>query len=229
MDKKTENYMSMTTAVNDLLTREVGIVSSLVGLQTAHNDLIAKIAVERGYQLIQETGITGWATKKGEKKGDMITKAVKVVSGGTAYALANNDPVLFDEINYSKSRLETMRDEEVDLACKLIHDKASPIVVALVDYGILPADLTSLAAATGLYSAVKQMPSEKVDERQVAADGMKEAISDIRGIFEKMDRIVKTLQDTEPDFVKNYFNSREVYDIGVRHEPVVPPVPPVTP
>jgi hypothetical protein len=228
MLKEHENYMSMVGTVDDLLVEEAGIVTAIPALQAKHNELVAKTAVVKGYQLIQETSIKGWTKRKKELKGDMIKKTMKIVSGVTAYALDKNETVLFEEVNYTKTKLEDLGDEEVDVACVLVHDKAAGLGIAVQDYGLLPADVTAQATATGLYVAVKQMPSGKADDRQVATARIKEGISDIRAIFKTMDRIVKTMADTEPDFVDKYFNAREIYDIGVRHEPVVePPVPPV--
>lgn len=228
MLKEQENYMSMVGSVDDYMVDEVAIVSALPALQAKHNELVAKTAIVKGYQLIQGTSVKGWTKKKKELKGDMITKTMKIVSGVTAYALDKKDSVLFEEVNFTKSKLEGLGDEEVDVMCVLVHDKATGLGVAVQDYGLLPADITAQATATGLYVAVKQMPGGKVDERQVATVRIKEGISDLRDIFKTMDRIVKTMADTEPDFVDRYFYAREIYDIGVRHEPVAePPVPPV--
>jgi hypothetical protein len=227
MDKVQENFMSMCAVVNDTLTAEPIVVATVPALVTAFADFSANISVVKGYQTIQDTQLKGWATQKGSRKDDMIYKTMKVVSGLTAFALATNDEVLFEEVNYTKSKLDTLRDEDVDVVCNLIHTKAVGVsIITLANYGLILADLTGQSTAIGLYTAVKQMPSGKVDERQVAKAGIEMTIGKLRKNLELMDRLVRTLSDPAPEFVKKYFNSREIYDIGVRHEPVVPPVTP---
>jgi hypothetical protein len=220
MDQKIENFMSMSGSVDDTLTDEVAIVGAVPALATGHLNLKSKIALVKGYQLIQGTQLSGWATKKGTLKEDMADKSMKIVNGVTAYALAKEDSVLFEEMNYSKSKLSTMRDEEADVTCDLINTKASAIpILDLKNYGLLAADLTNQTDAIGLYKAVKQMPSGKVDERQVAKKGVEDTVALMRKDFDLMDRVVKTLNDTQPEFVTRYFNAREIYDLGVRHDP----------
>lgn len=223
MDKGQENYISMCTAVDDTCAAESVIVAGVPALQTGHINLKKNIALVKAFQLIQDTKLSGWAAKKGNLKDDMITKSMKIVEGASAYAIASGDEVLQGELKYTKSELGEMRDEQVDVACNLINAKAGAIPIAsLADYNIVAADFTNQTTAIGLYSAVRQMPSGKEDEKQVATKGIADTIELMRKNFKVMDKLVNTLKDSEPDFVKRYFNSREIYDLGVRHEQ--PPV-----
>ena len=227
MDKKQENYMSMCAVVSDTLTAEPTVVATVPALANAFIDFTFNITTVKGYQAIQDTQLKGWATQKDSRKDDMITKTLKVINGLSAFAMVSNDEVLKEEVNYSRSKLEGLRDEDVDVVCNLIYTKANLIsIISLADYGLVLADLTAQYAAIGLYTAVKQMPSGKVDERQVAKDGIEVTIGKLRKNLELMDKLVKTMIDPAGEFVKKYFNAREIYDIGVRHEPEVPPVTP---
>ena len=226
MDQKIENFMSMCGATDDLLTAEIAIVGGVIALKNGHLTLKNEISVVKAFQMIQETNLSGWAARKGSVKADMIIKSMKIVDGVSAFALTTGDEVLAGEMNYTTSKLEVMRDEQVDVACKLINAKATAVgAPALADYNLVAADLTDQTAAIGLYAAVKQMPSGKVDERQAAKKGVEDTVVLLRKNFEVMDKVVNTMGDSEPEFVKKYFNAREIYDLGVRHEkPAVPPV-----
>ena len=224
MLQKQENFMSMCGVTDDYMTANAGIVGGVVALQASHMTLKGDIAIVKGYQMIQDTNITGWAGKKGEKKTEAIDITMKIVSGVTGYALFKNDKVLFEEVNYTKSKLEGMRDEEVDVACNIVNAKATAVgFPALADYGLVAGDLAAQTAAIGVYVAVKQMPSGKEDEKQVATKGIADTITKIRLNFDIMDRLVKTLSVSQPEFVTNYFNAREIYDLGGGKEK--PPTP----
>jgi len=74
--------------------------------------------------------------------------------------------------------------------------------------------ITDQQTAIGDYSASSQLPSTKEDARQVITSQIDGKISEIRGVLEIIDSLVKTFEATEPAFVEEYFNSREIYDLG---------------
>lgn len=223
MLKTQENYLSMCVTTDDYCTENSTTLATVPALVLAHDRLKDNINVVKAYQAVSENDISGWTTSKGSLKTNMIDKTLKLVNGIGAYALDKNDSVLYNEVNYSRSKLESMRDEEVDVKCNLINEKGVAVGVALfVDYGLAAADFTAQEAAVTSYVAVKQKPSGKSDERETARDNITTTIGIIRKDFELMDRLVKTLAETKPDFVTGYFKAREIYDIGVRHEPEEP-------
>lgn len=213
MEKRQENFLSMCATVDTTCTGEPGIIGSLAALQQCHTDLKAGIAEVKAYMLVQATDLSGWTVSKKNLRIEMIEKTLKLVNGVTAYALANDDPVLFDETNYSRRKLLRMRDEEVDVACKLVWERCSAIVAALADYGLAAADLTAQSAAIVKYAEIKTKPSLKEDEVQVATEGIARTLGKIRKVFKVMDRLVRGMQDTRPEFADKYFNSREIYDL----------------
>jgi hypothetical protein len=101
----------------------------------------------------------------------------------------------------------------VDVVCTLINGKCSGLTAALADFGLTAEDVTGQMESVGLYTAVKQLPSGKIDERQVATEGIAKTIGVIRKLFKVMDRVVRTMEDKEWEFVEKYFNSREIYDL----------------
>jgi hypothetical protein len=233
MNTKDANFISMCGVVDDLMLREsvtVNTVPALVAGHTEHHSLIAR---EKAYQLIQSEKTKGITGKKGETKNGMIDLTMKIIHGTRAYAIKINDIILKENMNYSKSKLEDLDDESVDVICNLINTKASAVPVAnLADYNLTAADFTAQSTAVGLYSITKELPSGKIDEKQVATDGIKKTLKALRNNLEIMDNLVKTMEADYPDFFDNYFKAREVYDIGVRHKkpdenpPVKPPDPP---
>lgn len=213
MEKKQENFLSMCGVVDTFCKAEAVIIGSLAALQQCHTDLQTGIAATKAYMLIQETDLKGWTRSKNSMKLEMIVKTMKLVNSVTAYALANSNHVLYSETNYNKKKFLHMRDEEVNVVCSLVGTKCSGIIAELADYGLTAADLTAQSAAILKYNDIKSKPSVKEDEVQVATEGIATSLSKIRKVFRVMDRIVRGMQDTQPKFVKKYFNSREIYDL----------------
>lgn len=223
MDKRNERFMSMCGVVDDLCTTEAGIIGHIPALVTAHVRLTNNITLVKGFQAISENDIKGWTTSKGVLKSTMVTKTLKLSNGISAYALATENKVLYQEVNVSKSALEAIKDEDVAVKCKLINTKGTEVgAAALEDYGLAEADFAAQAEAVDAYLAVKQKPSGKSDERETARVNIEKTIGEIRKILVLMDKLVKTLTGSQDTFVTNYFKAREIYDIGVRHEPEEP-------
>jgi len=222
MKQTAENYLSMCTTVVEFCDLNTTTIESIPALKTNYLVLKSHLAVLNGFQTIQATDIKGWAAKKGGLKSDMIEKAIKAVNGLTAFALSANDTVLFNEVNYTKSKLNALRDEEVNVVCTLIHTRGNERIAEITDFGVSSDDLNKLSEAIGLYEAVRQMPSEKEDERQFATKAIDETIGKIRQVFKIIDRIVRSLKISNTEFYEKYFNAREIYDIGVRHQPDEP-------
>lgn len=223
MDKRNERYMSMCAVVDDLCTTEAGIVGHIPALVTAHTRLTNNITLVKGYQAIAENDIKGWTTSKGVLKSTMVTKTLKLSNGVGAYALATGNDVLYQEVNVSKSALEALKDEDVAVKCKLINTKGTEVgVAAFAVYGLEAGDFAAQEEAVDAYLAVKQKPSGMSDERETARVNIEKTIGEIRENFVLMDKLVKTFVGTQDTFVTNYFKAREIYDIGVRHEPEEP-------
>lgn len=203
----------MCAAVDMTCTEEAAVVGSLPALQNCHNELKFMIAKAKDYLMVQASNIKGWTKAKRKAKMDMIQKTMKLSNGGAGWALANNDLVLYREVNFSVRKLVRKRDEEVDVICELVNSKCSGVPGGLSDFGVTSADFAAQLELVENYRKLKQKPTEKENEQEVATEGLASTIVKIRGIFKVMDKVVRTLEDTETDFVTRYFKSREIYDL----------------
>ena len=118
------------------------------------------------------------------------------------------------EVNYSESDLKNTRDEHVASKCQIIQDRANTHALALADYNVTAGMITDQQTAIGDYSASSQLPNTVEDARQVVTTQIDGTIDQLRDVLKILDEIVKTFKATEPAFVEEYFNSREIYDLG---------------
>ena len=214
MNDRQENYLSMCVATKTTLDNHNATWAATPAFVTQNTDFNLKLSTLQSLKTGQETDITGYAVDKAGKKQDMIDKTMGIIGGLKAYALAENNNVLLEEINYSESDLKQTRDELVASKCQIVQDRAITYSADLLNYNIADGMIAEQQTAIGDYSASSQLPSTKEDARQVITSQIDGTISEIRGVLEIIDSLVKTFEATQPAFVEEYFNSREIYDLG---------------
>ena len=225
MDKDQENSLSMFKVVQGTVNNNLSVVSGITGFMTQDGLFNTKVSVIESTRNIQIGDISGFTVEKGMRKAEMITDTLKVSKGVVAFALATNNPGLKEQVDYSKSDLEDERDENVGGMCQIVHDRANENILELGDYNIVAADVTNLQTSIGDYGLVSQLPSQKGDIKQAATALLPTLFRETKDILKIMDAIVETLKETEPTFHSEYFNSREIYDLGGGGGGEEPPTP----
>jgi hypothetical protein len=220
MRHEQENFVNMSTAIDNMLTEDTGVVSGMPALQLAHHKLTSTIAALKGYLAIEGTVSRGLSVNKFDIKIDMILRTMKVVDGLTEFALAKNDITLFSAVNYSKLKLHKMRDDEIDSVCSLVNYKACTIgEPALAQHGLAPGDLTSQSESIGIFVAAKNVPNDIEEVNQYAENRIEETITNLKMILYSIERLIRSYTDSKQEFVEKYYHLREVYDMGVSHNP----------
>ncbi len=210
MDSNQENFLSMCVTLQETANTNNQVWNNLTAFVSKYSVFNTKVSELNSLKEVQEKNITGFAVDKSNKKSGMIEKTLKVIAGLKAYSLDKNDPVILNEISYTRSKLESARDEEVASKCQIVHDRANSVLTLLADYGIVADDLTELQSSIGNYSVTSQLPSSKIDERQAVTARIGDVINEIKETLGVMDNLVNTLNDKKPDFVLTYNNSRAI-------------------
>ena len=211
-----ENFLSMCGVVKTKCDSDPLAWNVVPAFVTQYSIFNTDMSALQALKTAQETDIKGFTTDKGVKRGDMEDKTIDLVNGLKGFALATSNNILLEEINYTKSDLRNARDEYVTSKCQIVQDRANTNAVALVDYNITAGMITDQQAAIGIYSAVSQMPSMKEDEKQAVTSQIAVTIGKLRDTLKIMDSIAKTFKNTNPTFMEEYFNAREIYDLGGR-------------
>jgi hypothetical protein len=213
MDTNQENFLTICVTTQETTNSNNSSWSGLPAFGNKYSVFNSKVSELNSLKEIQEKNLTGFAKDKSNKKNLMIDKTIKIIAGVKAYALDKNNPVIFNEVGYTRSELSSARDEEVAGKCQVVHDRANMVISELPDYGITTADLTELQSLIGNYSASSQLPAAKVDERQAVTSRMGDVINEIKEVLGVMDNLVLTLKDTQPDFAEKFKNSRTVAEL----------------
>jgi len=146
----------------------------------------------------------------------MCNIALKCGDAVSAYASSVNNNTLRQRVTYTITALNKMKKEDVDDVCQTIHDEANANIATAGAFGYDATDVTDLATAINLYRTSMQNPRGFTVSKKQANENIKLLSREIvDNLFEKqMDKMVNTLKTTNTEFVKGYFFSREIINLG---------------
>jgi hypothetical protein len=210
MDARQKARFNMRKAVEQHLDENTVIIAAVPAFPTALGKLKTfndRIAAAAG---LQETPRTGVAKDKQARKDELIQNALKVVKPARAYAAATGDNTLRDEIDYSETDLNRLRDEQLAPRCQVIHDRAAALLEEMNDYGLTQAKLTALQTAIDNYSAETPKTRAARAETSVQTDNLEDLFSESKKVLLQMDDMIDNFEDDHPDFVAKYKKLREI-------------------
>lgn len=210
MDARQKARFNMRKAVQQHLDENTEIIAAvpafptMLGRLKTFNEQIADAAA------IQETPRTGVAKDKQARKTELIENALKVIKPSRAHASEVNDNTLRDEVDYSVTDLNRLRDEQLAPRCQSIHDRAAALLDAMKQYGLTSAKLAALQTAIENYSAETPKPRAARAEISVQTDNLETLFSESKKVLIQMDDMIDNFADDHPDFVAKYKKLREI-------------------
>ncbi|MEZ5198510.1 MAG: carboxypeptidase-like regulatory domain-containing protein [Bacteroidales bacterium] len=166
---------------------------------------------------IQEQDKKGLTVNKTLTREQLTIATLKLINGLAAYAALNNNHELLAEVNYTPTNLTSARDTIISDIALLIQNKAIEFETQLADFLVTTEDIAAQLALLEQYNIA-------VPDKRVADSTSKAATADLKLKFkemdillkEKLDRLVRLFETTNPDFVQQYFNARIIIDLGRR-------------
>lgn len=166
-------------------------------------------------QTLQSQGVT---EDKQNSKQLLTDKAVKLCGIVGAWASKNNNQTVKKALDYKASTLIKKRDTLFLDTINNIYNQVKPLLPNLVSYNITSTELDELSSLTKSYKSLLSTPRSKTTVRKNATTQLPVLFKQADKILkEELDGLVTAFSDTNPDFVREYTNSRMIVDLGVRH------------
>jgi len=218
MTKQQTQKYSMFLAVFLLVSANILIWSTLIAFGTAFTNFKNKLIDIEDVDEKATKGLKGYAKDKKKKRTAMKDMAMWMKGAVQAYATANGNSILFDSVNFSPSKIMSGKSSTALARATAIYAAANDNVVALANYGILPADVADFLTAITDFETAISAPKEALAERKVAHAQLKQFINeaDAMLLFE-MDKLMDNFKDSAPTFYAQYFASRKITNIATHH------------
>ena len=189
-------------------------------------DLGVNIQYIEGQAQIQAGQTTGLTLDKVNAKKAMCDKAFEIASAVGSYAATIKNNEQAGKVDFTQSALLRSRDPETAGLCQNIRDAATGVLASLGDYKVVAADLTDLAQKISTYEIALATPADARVSKKRATDNIEAGFVDFDDIIEnRMDKLMPKFAAISADFVKDYWNARNIVDSGGGHGGDNPPTP----
>lgn len=214
MNDLQENKLGMFEKVNDYLTDNAAAlvsVTQIAPLQSSLNNLIADITEAAG---ISGSDTTGFTIEKATERTDLEAIALKVSRAAAAYFLSIHQPGNIKLADYTKSELDSARDNDLYVKAKYLHKIAQPVAANLSGFNSGPADVTALQLALQDFFNVMQLPAEKKGEKAVYTKGVEVLFKEGDSLLDTLDIYMLTFEAVDPIQFALYKAARAIDDNG---------------
>jgi hypothetical protein len=160
--------------------------------------------------------ISGIATDKKVLRTSLTQQGADLAATVFAYAKSINDNTLAEAVDFAKSELARLKDDELAPVCQNIHAAANTNIAALAAYGITAPALANFNALITNYIAAVPAPRNAAALRKTYAVNLKTFFKDADSMLKnQMDKSALRFKITHPDFYTTYKNNRIILDPAV--------------
>lgn len=216
MTSRQEAKLNMYHAVITHCDANAGIIAGVTAFTSSLATFKLKVTgIDDTAQLEAEI-ISGIATDKKVLRTTLSQQAADIAALVFAYAKSTSNNTLAEAVDYSKSELGGLRDDELAPAAQNIHDAANTNLVALAPYGITAPTLTAFQTMITSYTDAVPKPRNAAAQKKTYSATLVTLFEEADAILkDQMDKIVVQFKTSHPDFYSTYKNNRVILDAPV--------------
>lgn len=164
----------------------------------------------------QLTNISGIAVNKKQLRLELVLAAAETSSRLVAYAKAQKNVILQNEVAYSEYELKRQPDIPFEEICQLLYTKAQLNLEALAPYLITAQTQAALLSAITAFSSAQPAPRQgQVDQTQTTRQ-IELLFQQASNILDDMDALVEMVRRSDAEFYTGYTEARHIIVRGVR-------------
>ncbi len=215
MNAKQESKLNMYRATQKHCDDNPAIVATVPAFATtltAFNTKLSAIISTAQQEDLVTKGIT---VDKLVAKKTLCQLATDVAAPIFAFASANADNTLKQEVNFSFSDLFKTKDDVLAPRCQNINDLGTANLAAMAPYGLTAASLTALQTTINGYQAKVPTPRNSAAQKKTIRENLKKLFTEADAVLkDQMDKTVVGFKTANPDFVSTYKANRVIIDPG---------------
>ena len=213
MNATQEAKLNMYRATQQHCEDNAAIVATVPAFSTSFNSFKSKVAAIIATVQQEDLITKGVTIDKSEAKKTLCQLAADIAAPIFAFASANNDNRLKQEVNFSYSDLYKSKDDQLAPRCQNIHDASTTNLAALTPYGITAATLTTFQTTIDNYKTKVPTPRNAAALKATIRTNLRNLIKETDKVLkEQMDKTVVGFKTTNPDFTKTYKTNRIILD-----------------
>ena len=220
MNKIFSNKFRMFQTVNEVVETYKSIWETIpvfVLIVNEYRSLLARIMNTAQAAGVNLTGVTG---EKNNALGSLGSLLFEICSNLALFAERTKNTALHAKVFLREYAIKRKKEADLIIFANEIVSLVNQYKASLTDYSIKEADILQL---TELIASAKQeipVPGGKYNEKKSAHSDLENLFTETDVFMEKqLDKAVDGLRSKGLAFYNAYQNSRNIKDIGIRHEP----------
>ncbi len=216
MKTEDSNRVNMINANITICDANTAATAGIPSFVIVLGSVKSKMVLINSLNQIGEGGTTGVTLDTNVLRSEMTARAFKCANATLAYANSTNNNTLAALVNYSETKLNSLKKEVVDDVCEAIHDATDANIAGATNFGVNATDVTDLQTAIDLYRTASQNPRQAIISKSQAKKKVTRMIREVLDdlLVAQLDKMVNTLKLTNKDFFDAYKQSREIIDLG---------------
>lgn len=219
MQNRDTNSINMIRATILWCNNNTAATATIPAFATHLATIQNKLTLIDGYTQTALKSTIGVTTDTKNIRATMQLLAHKCASALSAYAATQKNNTLRAKVNFTLNNMSAKKKEEIDDICQNIHYEATIHLTVATGFGYSQTDLNDLQQAITLYRIRMQDPRQAIISRATALQTLRAQIKEIKTTLFKqiLDSMANTLRLSNPEFVRGYFQSRQIIDLGSTH------------
>lgn len=153
----------------------------------------------------------GVGADKAQSREDLQEQIMQIAAPLETLASVTADRILAARADVSRTGLGRLSDDGLDERARSVALAGREHLGALADYGVSEASLAELDSLIEKFAEVKHAPRTAIARRAGATATLPELLSETRSLLrDRLDKMVGTLVNTQPEFVAGYRSARVV-------------------
>lgn len=221
MNSRQESKLNMYHAVIAHCDANPTIVATVAAFNTLLTAFKAKTSSLETTAQQEAQVITGIATDKKVMRETLCQQAADLAAVVFSFAASQADNTLKESVDFSKSDLRNLKDDELAPACRNIHDAANTNLAALATYGITAPMLAAFNDLIDDYDEAVPAPRNAAALRKTYGTTLKNLIKECDAMLnDQMDTLAVQYKTANLEFYTTYKNNRIILDAATSNTKV---------
>ena len=171
---------------------------------------------------LQQADIKGISVEKKKAKSEISEDIYRLTGSLRSFATDNNNDLLYQEIDESKSGINKKADEDVLNYCNLVIDRLTQYQKELKPYGLTADELVNLTKQRDAFQEILLRPAQMRKNVKVATANIKSIISKaLKLLNDSIDNDMLQYKEKKPELYKQYTVLREIDDSQTTHKSII--------
>jgi hypothetical protein len=204
--------------VESVCTENQAIVALNAAFEAAFGEFKTKVARLVELARKDDVPLTGITADKKKIRKKLCEDAANQAGLIYAYAYAAGNDTLRAKVDFSKTALTRLRDEELIPHCRNIHDAGIENLARLGDYGVTSASLALIETQIDAFSQAALMPRVAENDRRINNKNIASLIREINELLQfRMDRLALAFKASHREFYDQYMAAHRMERPAVTH------------